>query len=42
LGPRGDQVPFRNRRLALGRWQRVLMLGFGDDSSDCIVTLIGR
>jgi thiamine phosphate synthase YjbQ (UPF0047 family) len=45
LGPRGDQVPFRNRRLSLGRWQRVLLLGFGDDSNDCndcTVTLIGR
>jgi thiamine phosphate synthase YjbQ (UPF0047 family) len=28
LGPRTEQIPFRESRLCLGRWQRVLLLGF--------------
>ena len=28
LGPRSEQIPFRNGELSLGRWQRILLLGF--------------
>lgn len=42
LGPRTEQVPFAERRLALGRWQRVLVVGFGDRfDGDWMLTLIG-
>ena len=32
LGPRTEQIPFRNGRLCLGQWQRVLLLGFDGSS----------
>jgi thiamine phosphate synthase YjbQ (UPF0047 family) len=28
LGPRGEQIPFTDGQLCLGRWQRILLLGF--------------
>jgi len=28
LGPRSEQIPFRDGQLSLGRWQRILLLGF--------------
>jgi thiamine phosphate synthase YjbQ (UPF0047 family) len=28
LGPRSEQIPFRSGELSLGRWQRILLLGF--------------
>ena len=30
LGSRTEQVPFAGGRLSLGRWQRVLLFGFGE------------
>jgi thiamine phosphate synthase YjbQ (UPF0047 family) len=42
LGPRTEQVPFSEGRLALGRWQRVLLVGFGERfDGDWTLTLIG-
>jgi thiamine phosphate synthase YjbQ (UPF0047 family) len=32
LGPRTEQIPFRDARLCLGQWQRVLLLGFDSSS----------
>jgi thiamine phosphate synthase YjbQ (UPF0047 family) len=32
LGPRTEQIPFREASLCLGRWQRVLLLGFDSSS----------
>jgi thiamine phosphate synthase YjbQ (UPF0047 family) len=28
LGPRSEQIPFRNGELSLGQWQRILLMGF--------------
>jgi thiamine phosphate synthase YjbQ (UPF0047 family) len=28
LGPRSEQIPFRDGELSLGRWQRILLMGF--------------
>lgn len=28
LGPRTEQIPFHDGELCLGRWQRILLLGF--------------
>ena len=28
IGPRTEQIPFRDAELCLGTWQRVLLLGF--------------
>jgi thiamine phosphate synthase YjbQ (UPF0047 family) len=28
LGPRSEQIPFRDGQLSLGRWQRILLMGF--------------
>src|SRR6266516_7501160 len=28
IGPRTEQIPFRNRSLCLGQWQRVLLVSF--------------
>lgn len=42
LGPRTEQVPFSERKLCLGRWQRVLVVGFGERfEGDWTLTLIG-
>jgi thiamine phosphate synthase YjbQ (UPF0047 family) len=32
LGPRTEQIPFREAALCLGTWQRVLLLGFDSSS----------
>ena len=42
LGPRSEQIPFSDRRLCLGQWQRVLLFGFGDASGlDWQLTVVG-
>ena len=42
LGPQTEGVPFRNGRLTLGQWQRVLLFGFGGDSrAEWSVTVVG-
>ncbi|MDX6512251.1 MAG: hypothetical protein QOE36_1755 [Gaiellaceae bacterium] len=42
LGPRTEQIPFSERKLCLGRWQRVLVVGFGERfEGDWTLTLIG-
>jgi thiamine phosphate synthase YjbQ (UPF0047 family) len=28
LGPRSEQIPFRDGQLSLGQWQRILLMGF--------------
>ena len=28
LGPRSEQIPFRDGELCLGQWQRILLMGF--------------
>jgi thiamine phosphate synthase YjbQ (UPF0047 family) len=28
LGPRSEQIPFREGELSLGQWQRILLMGF--------------
>jgi thiamine phosphate synthase YjbQ (UPF0047 family) len=28
LGPRSEQIPFRDGELSLGQWQRILLMGF--------------
>jgi thiamine phosphate synthase YjbQ (UPF0047 family) len=28
LGPRSEQIPFRDSTLSLGQWQRILLMGF--------------
>jgi thiamine phosphate synthase YjbQ (UPF0047 family) len=42
LGPRTEQIPFTDRRLCLGQWQRVLLFCFdGDARADYTLTLLG-
>ena len=42
LGSRTEQIPFAERRLCLGQWQRVLLFGFnGDVSADYALTIVG-
>ena len=42
LGSRAEQIPFIDRRLCLGQWQRVLLFGFnGDASAVFTLTLLG-
>jgi thiamine phosphate synthase YjbQ (UPF0047 family) len=42
LGPRSEQVPFNDRRLSLGRWQRILVVGFDEACRyDWTTTLVG-
>ncbi len=42
LGARTEQVPFVDRRLTLGQWQRILLFGFkGDPSADYLLTVLG-
>jgi thiamine phosphate synthase YjbQ (UPF0047 family) len=42
LGPRTEQVPFRDGALCLGTYQRVLLFGFGGHSGrDWTLTLLG-
>jgi thiamine phosphate synthase YjbQ (UPF0047 family) len=42
LGTRSEGVPFADRRLCLGRWQRILVFGFSEGFvPDWHVTLVG-
>jgi len=42
LGPRGEQIPFASRRLALGEWQRVFLFAFnGGYEAGWRLTLVG-
>jgi thiamine phosphate synthase YjbQ (UPF0047 family) len=42
LGARTEQVPFTDRQLCLGKWQRVLLFGFnGDPRADYTLTVVG-
>lgn len=42
LGPRAEQIPFRDGELCLGTWQRVLLFGFnGDTNADWTTTIVG-
>lgn len=34
LGPRTEQIPFTDGTLCLGRWQRILLVGFNSHCSD--------
>jgi thiamine phosphate synthase YjbQ (UPF0047 family) len=42
LGSRTEQLPFTDGRLCLGRWQRVLLFGFGEGiSTEWTLTVVG-
>ena len=42
LGPRSEQIPFVERRLCLGRYQRVLLVRLGGETpGEWTVTLLG-
>jgi thiamine phosphate synthase YjbQ (UPF0047 family) len=42
LGTRTEQIPFSDRSLCLGQWQRVLFFGFnGDPRADWTLTVLG-
>ena len=42
LGPRSEAVPFAHRRLCLGKWQRILVIGFDEGARyDWQTTLVG-
>ena len=42
LGPRTEQVPFAEGDLCLGRYQRIFLVGFGEEfAGDWTVTLVG-
>jgi thiamine phosphate synthase YjbQ (UPF0047 family) len=42
LGSRAEQIPFTERRLCLGQWQRVLVFGFnGSADADYTLTIVG-
>ena len=42
LGPRTEQIPYAEGSLCLGRWQRILLLGFEDRCADeWTLTLVG-
>jgi thiamine phosphate synthase YjbQ (UPF0047 family) len=42
LGPRTEQVPFRDGRLCLGRWQRILLFSLeAEHRGDWSLTLLG-
>lgn len=42
LGARTEQVPFAERRLCLGQWQRILLFGFDEGlPGDWTLTLVG-
>ena len=42
LGPRTEQIPFSDGELCLGRWQRILLLGFDRPAEPrWSVTLLG-
>ena len=42
LAPRSEQVPFRDGRLCLGRWQRILLFSLdAEHRNDWSLTLLG-
>ena len=42
LGPRTEQIPYKEGALCLGRWQRILLVGFEDRCADeWTLTLVG-
>ena len=42
LGPRTEQIPFSDKRLCLGQWQRVLLFCLdGDTRAEYTLTLLG-
>jgi thiamine phosphate synthase YjbQ (UPF0047 family) len=42
LGPRSEQIPFVDRQMCLGQWQRVLLFGFdGEARADYTLTVLG-
>jgi thiamine phosphate synthase YjbQ (UPF0047 family) len=42
VGPRTEQIPFRDAELCLGTWQRVLLLGFdGSSPGGWTLTTVG-
>jgi thiamine phosphate synthase YjbQ (UPF0047 family) len=42
LGPRSEQIPFVDRRLCLGRYQRILLVRLGGETpGEWTVTLLG-
>ena len=41
LGPRTEAVPFSDRKLCLGTWQRILMVGFDGASARWLTTIVG-
>ena len=42
LGARTEQVPFAERQLCLGQWQRILLFGFGEGiSTEWTLTVVG-
>ena len=42
IGPRTEQIPFRDGQLCLGTWQRVLLLGFdGSTPGGWLLTAVG-
>jgi thiamine phosphate synthase YjbQ (UPF0047 family) len=42
LGPRSEQIPFKDGALCLGTWQRILLVAFGGHHSrDWTLTVVG-
>jgi thiamine phosphate synthase YjbQ (UPF0047 family) len=42
LGPRSEQIPYKDGRLCIGQWQRILLVGFDDRcADDWMLTLVG-
>jgi thiamine phosphate synthase YjbQ (UPF0047 family) len=41
LGPRTEQLPFVDHRLCLGRWQRILLVGFNGSAGEYEITVVG-
>jgi thiamine phosphate synthase YjbQ (UPF0047 family) len=41
LGPRTEGVPFADGRLCLGRWQKILMVGFDGSPAEWLCTIVG-
>ncbi len=42
LGPRTEQIPFRDAQLCLGQWQRIMLLGFhGSSPGGWTLTTLG-
>ncbi len=42
LGPRTEQIPYQDGRLAMGQYQRIFLVGFDDHCADeWMLTLVG-